>query len=118
MSVLFLGAFSGSFEDAEKLTVEGKLDDALKVYKSILDRDSTSARAYRGIGLALWTGGRSDQAIKFYERALEIQPELVQAHTDLSIIYSALYQHKLAIQYAEKALHIIFFKLGLPCSVS
>ena len=31
---------------------------------------------------------------------------MVQAHTDLSIIYSALYQHKLAIQYAEKALQI------------
>ena len=61
-------AFSGSFEDAEKLIVEGKLDNALKVYQSILDRDSTSARAYRGIGLVLWTGGRSDQAIKFYER--------------------------------------------------
>ena len=59
-------AFSGSFEDAERLIVEGKLDNALKVYQSILDRNPTSARAYRGIGLALWTGGRSDQAIKFF----------------------------------------------------
>lgn len=101
-----VSAFSGSFEDAEKLIVEGKLDNALKVYQSILDRDPASARAYRGIGLALWTGGRSDQAIRFYDRALEIEPQLVQAHMDLSIIYSALYQHKLAIQYAEQALKI------------
>ena len=72
--------------------IEGKLNDAARIYQGILKQDATSAEAYRGLGLVSWTRGVVGEALQYYRKALTLNPTFVEAHTDLALEYWATSQ--------------------------
>ena len=50
--------------------------------------------------------GEHQQAISYYEKAIQIQPNYVKAHNNLGVILKELGEHQKAISYYEKAIQI------------
>ena len=48
--------------------------------------------------------GQTDNAIKQFESALDLNPESPEAYYNIGITYLALYEYSNAIQYFEKAI--------------
>ena len=55
--------------------VEGKLDSAVYYYQKMLDIDDTYAEAYAGIGKMNYWKDKPKTALKYYEKALKLDPE-------------------------------------------
>jgi len=100
---VFLAAENDLFQEAKLALANKDLNRAFGIYKSILDKDATSAKAIRGLGLTLWMDGRNEEAIICYKRAIEIDPDFISAYADLSVILSDQNLHQKAIEYARRA---------------
>lgn len=66
-------------------------DQALKLYNNALERDffpqkSATAAAYRGIGYIYIESGMLQEAVRMYERSLELEPESSIARQELDYI--------------------------------
>jgi tetratricopeptide (TPR) repeat protein len=60
----------------------GKADDALASFRGALDNDPAMAAAYRGMGMAFAVQGDDTQALKAYEKYLQLSPGAADA-TDI-----------------------------------
>ena len=100
---VLLTAENDLFQEAESALADRDVNRAFGIYKSILDKDPTSAKAIRGLGLTLWMDGRNKEAIICYQRVIEIAPDFVSAYADLSVILSDQNRHKKAVEYARRA---------------
>jgi tetratricopeptide (TPR) repeat protein len=57
----------------------GKADDALSSFRGALDNDPAMAAAYRGMGMAFAVQGEDAQALKSYEKYLQLAPSAPDA---------------------------------------
>ena len=58
---------------------------------------------YRIIGAALVVEGRGDEAIGWYRRAMELDPDYAVLHSDLACLYSQQGRQRVAIERLERA---------------
>ena len=86
------------FEQAVNAFGDDKLDESIAMYEKALDIDPAYQDALHGLGMALFTRGRLDEAVNVAKRLIEIDNDDVLAHTSLSMFYQA--QGK--IEEAEK----------------
>ena len=77
------------FEQAVNAFGEDKLDESVDLYKKALELDPNYQDALHGLGMALFTGGRFDEAAEAAKRLIAIDADDVLAHTSLSMIYHA-----------------------------
>ena len=82
----------------ESLSSIQKFDAPLELTTSSLD----ALKAY-SLGSEQSTKGRSLEAIPFYKRAVELDPNFAYAYAGLAVQYNNTYQPKLATEYAERA---------------
>jgi len=64
----------------------GKLDEAINAYRQALDKDPTLAQAWSNLGICLRDRSEHAAAQKALEKALEIRPKYLNAHTNLLIL--------------------------------
>ncbi len=57
------------------LPQEGKADAAVTVFRLMVESFPESANAYDSFGEALAAAGRRDEAVRAYERSLELDPK-------------------------------------------
>ncbi|MFP4623560.1 MAG: tetratricopeptide repeat protein [Gemmatimonadota bacterium] len=57
----------------------GMTDEAVKVYRQVLDRDRTAMGAHYGLAFLLLREGRREEAVEHLRRFLERPPELAEA---------------------------------------
>ncbi|HWZ86186.1 MAG TPA: tetratricopeptide repeat protein [Thermoanaerobaculia bacterium] len=69
---------------------EGRLDDAEKDLRAVLETFPLDRVAWNNLGLVLWLAGRFPDAIAAYEKTLAIDPEDVNAHYNLMRAYRAM----------------------------
>ena len=67
---------------------------------------SPEAFTYYNEGVKHWASGRSDEAIKSFKKAIEIDPQLAMAHIFLAHRYSARLLPSQAREHIEKALSL------------
>jgi len=85
-----------------------KLGESLNsIQKFAAPKEATTSslealKAYT-VGLMLHNSGKPAEAIRYYKRAVEIDPNFVAAHASLALVYSNTGQAELAQQSAEKA---------------
>lgn len=86
--------------------VPGNVDAAIALFRRALDVDSTSARAYAGLGQGYWrryTATRDpawiDSAVAVSERALVLDSDLAEAHVTLGRIDSEQGRHGSALAH-------------------
>jgi tetratricopeptide (TPR) repeat protein len=63
----------------ENALEHGRADDALASFKSALDSEPNIAIAWRGMGMALAVQGKDAQALKAYEKYLQLSPSATDA---------------------------------------
>ena len=69
---------------------EGKLDDAEKLYRSILKIDPKHADANNNLGTLFQSNNNFEDAIVFYKKAIEAKPDFAEAYNNLGFILQKL----------------------------
>jgi tetratricopeptide (TPR) repeat protein len=64
-------------KEANQLLQEEKFQEAFIRFSTVVQRDPNNAIALQGMGLSLWTGGRTQEAVPYFTRAAELKPDLV-----------------------------------------
>lgn len=72
-----------------KALVDKKIPEAIRHLTEAVRYDPDAANAHEMLGLALMLGGRLDDAIKEFQRALNIMPTLGGVHNNLAVAYIA-----------------------------
>tara|TARA_B110000027_G_scaffold50157_1_gene54799 strand:- start:73 stop:1761 length:1689 start_codon:yes stop_codon:yes gene_type:complete len=106
---------------------EGKLEEAEKLYKKILETEPTHPATHNNVGVLLYGLGRLEEAVVHYKKAIEFKPDYQDAHNNLGIIMQRLGRfleaeiiYKKIIELnpdfaeAHNNLGIIFNKLNKP----
>jgi len=89
------------------LTMEpDSLPVALETYRAAIAIDSTNADAYRGAGLAFLLMDNCTEALGYFQKAAELQPDHVQGHIWLGQTYSKCRDQTHAKLEFNKALEI------------
>jgi tetratricopeptide (TPR) repeat protein len=74
-----------SFQEAElnnlgyALLFSGKVVEAIEIFKLNIENFPGSANVYDSLGEAYATSGETDKAIKFYKKALDVDPQTSSA---------------------------------------
>ena len=66
---------------------KGRLADAERVFKWILTNDADYAAAQNGMGLVSHSEAGSSAARGYFEKAVQLDPDLVEAHMNLGLLY-------------------------------
>jgi tetratricopeptide (TPR) repeat protein len=66
---------------------KGRLPDAERVFKWVVTTDAAYAAAYNGLGLIAIQRQDANGARGYFEKAVEIDPDLVEAQLNLGLIY-------------------------------
>jgi tetratricopeptide (TPR) repeat protein len=80
--------------------------DSVTLFERALAVTESNAVAHNGLGLALATAGRPEEAIAHYRAALEIQPRHAEAHNNLAGALAVSGRVDEAIGHYERALSI------------
>ncbi|MDH3403628.1 MAG: tetratricopeptide repeat protein [Acidobacteriota bacterium] len=70
----------------------GQCDQARGLYERVVEREPRNAGAWVDLGSCRFLGGEYGQAIESYRRGVAIDPDLAQAHFNLSLAFSELYR--------------------------
>lgn len=105
---------------------KGYLPDSLKAFQNALEKDQNNVLTLSNMGTLYLTLFRKKkenryhaQAIDFYKRAVNYNPEIVSAWNGLAVAYRFAGDRKKAVTYWEKALKInpfftnTYFNLGI-----
>ncbi len=110
--------------DEEKKQVN---EDAEVAVEKAISLDSDLAEAHFARGLILWTHAKHfphEQAIRSYKRAIELNPNLDEAHHQLAVVYNHIGLRDKATEELQKTLAInpnntmARFRLGAGRSIS
>ena len=74
-------------KDADSILAQKRFPEAEKAYLQIVVRDPQSARALQGMGLALASEGKTEQAFLALDKALKLDSHLAQAQFTLAHLY-------------------------------
>jgi SAM-dependent methyltransferase len=84
----------------------GAFAEAVLAYQHILTLFPAHAETNRMLGAALMAQGKPIEAIPYFERAIELRPDVVLAYEDLGRAQAAAGNLKLAISVAARALEV------------
>ena len=72
---------------------EGRLEEAERLYRSILENQPTNLDVNNNLGVLLYSLGKFDEAEASYRKAIEIKPDYLQAHNNLGVVLQSLSRH-------------------------
>ena len=67
-----------------------RYDEALELFKRLINNDSDDAVAYGNMGLVLFYLGRSDEALESFDQALSLDPTRESARTNRETLLEAM----------------------------
>jgi len=95
------------------IDIRSNITEAVELFQEAISRDSTFARAYSGLALALnWSalyGDYSENVRKAQvaaQKALELEPDLAEAHAALALAYQQMDRDEDAISESKNAIRI------------
>jgi predicted O-linked N-acetylglucosamine transferase (SPINDLY family) len=91
---------------AVSLHRQGRLAEAVALYRPLVARQPDYAELRVGLGVALYQMGERDEATGHFERALELAPDLADAHSHLGIIYNSRGDFRAAAQLLSRAVEL------------
>ena len=89
--------------EASRAMSEGRFDDAVRLYRELLQSLPNEPGLLMNLGMALAMGGHDSDAIAPLERAISLKPSLLPAHLFLGSSYLALGEPQKAIPPLERA---------------
>lgn len=79
-----------TFEQANSLYAEGKFNEAVELYTSLLEEDYISAPLFYNLGNAYFKGNRNVEAILYFEKALKMNPRNADYLHNLAVANSKI----------------------------
>ncbi|PRP87532.1 hypothetical protein PROFUN_00743 [Planoprotostelium fungivorum] len=95
-----------SLSEAEEHAKNGKLREAVKIYKRVLTYVPTEMNSLHHLGEIYSFAGRKKEAIQFYRDGAKHHPHMFEFHHSLGKAYHENGQYQEAIQSFEKAIRI------------
>jgi hypothetical protein len=99
-----------AFDEAWKLTEQGKAEEAISLYERIIEHRPDIHHAWYNRGILLEQSGRIDEAIRSYEGAVIAKPNLFWAIHNLAILNERLGRHRDANFWLTKRISFGYFK--------
>ena len=94
------------FEQAAKEHQDGRLEEAERLYNSILEVQPDHLEANNNLGIILKNDGRLDEAEARFKRAINIKPDFAEAYNNLGNTISKLNKIDEALICYKKAIEI------------
>ena len=97
----------------------GRLDNAEKLYRAVLQSDANNADALNLLGVLDYQRGRNEEALAWLSRAVKVAPRAASFRNNLGLVLVALGRHGEAATQFEQAgkldpkLHDAFYNLGV-----
>ncbi|MEN3046324.1 MAG: tetratricopeptide repeat protein [Candidatus Hydrothermales bacterium] len=91
------------FNEAKRLYNEGKFWEALRLMKDLAEKRKNYADFQHFLGVIYYSLGMLDESINQFEKALEINPNYIEAHLNLSIALNDKGDYLKAKEHYEKA---------------
>ncbi len=88
------------------LQAQGKLDEAVAIYKKAIAIKPGSADAHYNLGNALKEQGKLDEAVANYQQAISINPDFAQAHHNLAYALQEQGRMEEAVASYQKAISV------------
>jgi tetratricopeptide (TPR) repeat protein len=85
---------------------QGRLDQAARIYQSILVRQADHADALHLLGVAAFQQGRPERAVELIGRAIAVNPSVAAFHANLAEAYRALGRLDQAVGCCQLALRL------------
>lgn len=89
--------------DAVAMHQAGRLDEAERMYRAVLEEDPLQVDALHLLGLVAQRRGRSAEAVELISRALQQRPNYAEAHYNLGLVYRECGQLEAALACFERA---------------
>jgi tetratricopeptide (TPR) repeat protein len=85
---------------------EGRLEEAERLYRSILKKQPTNLDINNNLGVLLHNLRRLDEAEASYRKAIELKPDYVEAHSNLGVVLKDLNKFDEAEASYRKAIEL------------
>ena len=84
----------------------GKLKDAEKIYRAILEIQPMHLAVHNNLGVMLYKLGRFDEAESCYKKLIAQKPNHLEAHSNLSVILQMLNRLEESEQFCKKTIEL------------
>jgi len=81
-------------------------NSVLSIWQSVLKVSPDNARAYNGIGVALQSQGRLDEAVSYYQRSIQLSPDYADVHNNIGAVLQLQGKSDQAVSYFRKAVSL------------
>jgi tetratricopeptide (TPR) repeat protein len=85
---------------------EGRVEDAVRAYRSALARDERHADVQFNLGNALYALGQFEESLERYHRAVELAPDYIEAWNNLGILLGEMNRPEEAVRAYRRALSL------------
>ena len=91
------------YDEADKLKMEGKLDEAATKLQEALAIDEKYALAHSALAVVLQREGKHDEAVQHAQRVCELEPDDPFSFTAMSVTYQRAYAGTNNMDYIKLA---------------
>lgn len=95
-----------AYQEGDILFEDGDYAQALEKYEQALAADADVPHYVRAKARTLMQLGRNEEALRWFARAIDIQPYFGGTYANRGILYDRLGEYELAVQDYEKALEL------------
>ncbi len=105
----------------EILRMQGRTQDAIAVFKQVIQMEDRYFLAHHNLGTAYAELGQWEDALREFQRTIELKPTVPEPYYNIGDLYLQQQRFDLAEQYFRKALNIApglypaYIKLGALC---
>jgi tetratricopeptide (TPR) repeat protein len=92
------------FDKATEISQNKKKDEAISLYKKIVEKDEKDFVAWTELGTLYFVSEKYNEAEKCYKKSLELKPSFVLTQLNLGKLYLAQKQPEKAIEVLDQAL--------------
>lgn len=92
-----------TYDQADRLKDEGKLDEAIAKFEEILAQDEAYALAHSALAVVYGKVGKHDEAVGHAKRVCELEPNDAFSFTALSVIYQRAFAGTNRPEYIQLA---------------
>lgn len=93
-------------QQAHKLEIQSKFEDALKIYHKLIKENISDATNYNAVGVIFYKMGRFKDSIDAFKEALSLDNNYAEAFSNLGAIHAKFKNYDLAISLYKKAISI------------
>ena len=100
------GSFFPRYGLALEMEKQGRLDEAIDLFRQVLRMKPDYYKAWNGLGHAWALKGRYQRACRYFAHAVRLYPDYAEAHGNLAAALTYLGKYDQAVQHYEKALEL------------